>query len=255
MVRSEAGPVGRVLDTPDPYPLVAEPGGDAGVAQRLIGAANHDVGAVAQLARLIGVLIGDQLAAARARVVDGSQPGGGEQPGDVRHPLTRALAALVRGQKNSNLFTSASHSTPPESLAQPSTSRTMTESTRRGGQHHAPHRTAGSRDGTRRLCAARRRLRRRLRRYRGTVGRPDARFFRVDDLLADRHCRVFSWRSWRLDPRRVAGSTRRISSRRRSTVAPIWTRRFTLRRVARQTTRSRSRGSSGPRRWSTSPHT
>ena len=33
-------------------------------------------------------------------------------------------------------------------------------------------------------------------------------------------------------PAEAAGSMRRISSRRRSTVARIWTRRFTLRRVA-----------------------
>ena len=51
-----------------------------------------------QLPRLAGVLVGEQPAAARPRVVDGGEADRGHQPRDVDHPFAGARAKLVLGE-------------------------------------------------------------------------------------------------------------------------------------------------------------
>ena len=92
------GPVGAVLHPADAYPLVAESGVDACVAQMLVRTADHGVDAMPQRPCLAGVLVGGQPAAARPRVVNGGEPGRGHQPRDVRHSLAGARALLLLGE-------------------------------------------------------------------------------------------------------------------------------------------------------------
>ena len=95
-----AGSIGDELYAADTHPLVAQPRVDAGGLVRFQQlACQHVVDAVAQLARAVRILIGENLIAARLRVVHGGQPRRGEQPGHVRHSLEASAALLLGAER------------------------------------------------------------------------------------------------------------------------------------------------------------
>ena len=94
------GPVGVVLDAAHAHPLVAEPAMDAGRFQP----GRHQTQAVhgdpaAQLARPVGILVGDGVVGAAAGIVERREAGRGGEFGDELHPRLALLAGGAGGEE------------------------------------------------------------------------------------------------------------------------------------------------------------